>query len=109
MAEAIGELEFLITEHDFTGPQVTQDGDYPLLLRVGYHRSDLDLQVTLMLSYMGEESVTAEVVEPRPGSRITLSEATAHTGYQMRRGISRHARAIREFLHQHPSEGPDLS
>jgi hypothetical protein len=102
VAEATSRLEFLLLEHGFAGPEVTQDGDYPLLIRVSYHRSDLDVEESLILSYGGEEHVTASVVHPSPVSgsagRTEISTGTAHTGFQMRRALDRHAQALREFL-----------
>lgn len=87
MAEATRKLEFLIQEHGFTGPEITQDGDYPLLIRVSYHRSDLDLQESLVLSYGGEETVTADVVRPGP---TTPYHQAANRARETARGASRH-------------------
>jgi hypothetical protein len=102
VAEATNRLEFLLREHGFAGPEVTQDGDYPLLIRVSYHRSDVDVEESLILSYGGEEHITASVVHPSSVSgsadRIELSTGTAHTGFQVRRALDRHAQALREFL-----------
>jgi len=36
VAEATRRLGFLIREHGFAGPEITQDGDYSLLIRVVY-------------------------------------------------------------------------
>jgi hypothetical protein len=102
VAEATSRLEFLLREQGFAGPEVTQDGDYPLLIRVSYHRSDLDVEESLILSYGGEEHVTVSVVHSSSVSgsvgRIEVSMGTAHTGFQMRRALDRHAEALREFL-----------
>jgi hypothetical protein len=111
VAEAASRLGFLVQEHGFVGPEATQEGDYPLLIRVSYHRSDLDVQESLVLSYGGEEYVMADVVHPSsacgPATRTKLSEATAHTGFQMRRALDRHAQALREFLSmQQPGPRP---
>lgn len=107
VAEATGRLGFLIREYGFAGPEVTQDRDYPLLIRVSYHRGDLDAEVTLILSYMGEEYVTAEVVHTSPASgsvkRTEVSRGTARTGFQMRKALDRHAQALHGFLSGHPS------
>lgn len=100
--ETISKLEFLIQEHGFAGPEVTRENDYPLLIRVSYHRGDLDVEVSLILSYGGEEYVTADVVYRSPASgaatRTRVRESAAHTGFQMRRALGRHARALRELL-----------
>jgi hypothetical protein len=102
VAEATSRLGFLIQEHSFAGPEVTQEGEYPLLIRVSYHRSDLDVEEILILSYGGEEYVTADVVHSspasRPAMRTELSVGAAHTGFQMRQTLDRHAQALREFL-----------
>lgn len=109
VAEATSRLEFLLREHGFAGPEVTQDGEYPLLIRVSYHRSDLDVEESLILSYGGEEYVTASVVHSSlgsgPGHRTQLSMGTAHTGFQMRRALDRDARALRELFGK---QQPDL-
>jgi len=102
VAETTSRLGFLIQEHGFAGPEVTQEGDYPLLIRVSYHRSDLDVEESLILSYGGEEYVTADVVHSSAGSsaptRIKVSAGTVHTGFQMRQTLDRNTRALREFL-----------
>ena len=98
VAEATRRFEFLIQEHGFAGPEITQDGDYPLLIRVIYHRGDLDVIETLLLSYGGEEYVTADLVRQSPRGRTELPAGTAHTGFQMRRALDRHAEALRELL-----------
>jgi hypothetical protein len=60
--EAADRLDFLRTEYGFAGPEVVPDetGLYPLLRRVRYKRSDLTLEISLVLSYMGEEYVFGE-------------------------------------------------
>lgn len=55
MAEATSRLGFLIPEDSSAGPEVTQEGEYPAADRVSYHRSDLDVEEILILSYGGEE------------------------------------------------------
>ena len=112
MAETTSRLKFLLCEHGFVGPEVTQDGGYPLLIRVSYHRSDLDVEECLILSYGGEEYVTASLVHlspaSGPGHRSQVSTGTAHTGFQMRRALDRHAQALRELLgeQQHGASVP---
>src|ERR1700761_3760546 len=100
--EATSRLAFLCGEHGFAGPEVTDQDDYPLMICVSYHRADLDVEESLILSYGGEEYVTATVVHPgagqRPARRTEISADTAHTGFQMRRALDRQARAVQEFL-----------
>ena len=98
VAEATRRLGFLVEEHGFAGPEITQDGDYPLLLRVIYHRGDLDVIETLLLSYGGEEYVTTTLLRQNPARRAELAAGTAHTGFQMRRALDRHAQALRELF-----------
>jgi hypothetical protein len=105
VAEATRRLGFLIQEHGFAGPEITQDGDYPLMIRVIYHRSDLDVIETLLLSYGGEEYVTADLVDQSPARRTKLPAGTAHTGFQMRKALDRHAEALRELFGK---QQPDL-
>jgi hypothetical protein len=54
--EAVGRLDFLYAEYGFTGPDVAPDeaAVYPLLRRVRYWRTGLAIEITLVLSYMGE-------------------------------------------------------
>lgn len=102
VAEATSRLEFLLRDHGFAEPEVTRKGDYPLLIRVSYHRGDLDVEESLVLSYGGEEYVTASVLRSGPASgsvsRTEVAADTAHTGFQMRQALDRHAGALREFL-----------
>lgn len=101
--EVASRFGFLCEEHGFAGPLVVSDdsGVYPLLRRVRYERPGLAVEVSLVLSYMGEEYVAARLVaEDGPGSvrRIEFGVGTAHTGYQMRRALDRQADAVREEL-----------
>lgn len=103
VAEATSRLAFLCGEHGFAGPEVSgQQDDYPLVMCVRYHRADLDVEERLILSYGGEEYVTATVVYPpggqEPARRSDLGADTAHTGFQLRRALDRQAQAVREFL-----------
>jgi hypothetical protein len=54
---------------------------------VRYQRLGLAIEISLVLSYMGEEYVATELVsEDGSGSvrRTQIGSGTAHTGYQMR-------------------------
>jgi hypothetical protein len=111
VAETTSRLEFLLREHGFAGPEIAQQDGYPLVIRVSYHRSDLDVEESLILSYGGEEYCTASVVHtspsPGPARRTEVSTGTAHTGFQMRRALERNAQALREFLsRQEPDPRP---
>ena len=101
--EAADRLGFLRTEFGFNGPETVPDetGVYPLLRRVRFRRADLAVEVSLVLSHMGEEYVAADLVtEDESGSvrRAELGRGTTHTGYQMRRALDLQARAVRRAL-----------
>jgi len=102
VAEATARFAFLLTDHGFVGPEVEQSGEYPLLLRVRYHRIEVDVEETLILYYGGEETVSADLVFTDEVSgaltRETVSTHTAHTGYQMRRALDLHARELNNLL-----------
>jgi len=75
----------------------------PLLLRVRYGRADLAFEISLVLSYMGEEYVATDVLsEDDSGSvcRTQIGSTTAHTGYQMRHALDRQAEAVRRVLRE---------
>jgi len=106
--EAVGRLDFLYAEYGFTGPEVVPDeaGVYPLLRRVRYWRTGLAIEITLVLSYMGEEYVATELVsEDDSGSvrRTQIGSGAAHTGYQMRRALDRQAKTVRGILRSESS------
>jgi hypothetical protein len=101
--EAASRLDFLCTEYGFMGPEVVpgETGVYPLRRRVRYTRSGLAVEISLVLSYMGEEHVAADLVsEDDSGAirRTPIGSVTAHTGYQMRRALDRQAAAVRAVL-----------
>ena len=98
VAEATSRLSFLIQEHGFAAPEVTEDGNFPLVIHVIYHRGDLEMRESLVLSYGGEEYVTAHLEHKNPARRTELHAGTAHTGFQMWRALDRHALALREFF-----------
>ena len=103
VAEATSRLAFLCGEYGFVGPEVSgQQDDYPLVMWVRYHRADLDVEESLILSYGGEEYVTAAVVYPisdqARARRTEIGADTAHTGFQLRRALDRQAQAVRESL-----------
>ena len=107
-SEAAGRLGFLCAEYGFMGPEVVPDeaGAYPLLRRVCYRRTGLAIEISLVLSYMGEEYVATELVsEGGSGSvrRTQIRSGAAHTGYQMRRALDRQAAAVRSVLRDESS------
>lgn len=101
--EATARLGFLRTEFGFTGPEVVQDetGVYPLLRRIRFDRADLEIEVSLVLSYMGEEYVAVHLVavdESGSNRRAEIGHRTARTGYQMRRALDLQAEAVRKLM-----------
>lgn len=104
--EAADRLGFLRAEFGFTGPLPVpgENGTYPLLLRVLFERPGLSVEISLVLSYMGEEYVAADLVaKDESGSvrRTELGRATAHTGYQMRHALDMQAHTVRTALGGH--------
>jgi hypothetical protein len=105
-SEAADRLGFLPAEFGFTGPVPVrgENGPYPLLLRVRFARPGLSVEISLVLSYMGEEYVAADLVaedESGWGRRTEIGRGTAHTGYQMRHALARQAHAVRRALGGH--------
>jgi hypothetical protein len=103
VAEAAGRLDFLCAEYGFTGPEVMPDEArvYPLLRTVRYRRTGCAIEISLVLSYMGEEYVAAELVSEDgsgPVRRAQIGSGAAHTGYQMRRALDRQAETVRNVL-----------
>ena len=110
--EVANRLDFLRTEHGFTGPKVVpgQTGVYPLLRSVRYEHTGLVAEISLVLSYMGEEYMATDVLsEDDSGSvcRMQMGSGTAPTGYQMRRALDRQVGAVREVLRKRMPLCPD--
>lgn len=66
-----------------------------------FGRADLAVEISLVLSYMGEEYVSADLVaQDDAGSvrRTEIGRNTAHTGYQMRRALDLQAQVARRVL-----------
>jgi hypothetical protein len=80
--EAAGKLDFLCAEYGFTGPEVVSDeaGTYPLLRRVRYQRTGLATEISLVLSYMGEE-----LSLPNSYLRMVPDRSAAHRSVPARR------------------------
>lgn len=119
VAEAGGRLGAVLAELGFVGPEIVGDtGAFPLVIEVRYHRADVTVQCQLVLAYSGEEYVSTSLLwagdGPDHARRVKVGDNTAHTGYQMRRALDRHAEAVSEGLEQvratamhDPSEGID--
>lgn len=102
-AEAGSRLGAVVAELGFVGPEVIGDpGAFPLVIEVRYHRAEVTVQCRLVLAYGGEEYVSTSLLWAGDGSsdarRVEVGENTAHTGYQMRRALDRHAEAVSEQL-----------
>jgi len=75
-----------------------ETGVYPLLRRVRYKHADLAFEISVVLSYMGEEYVATTLVSgdrSGPVRRTQIGSNTAHTGYRMRRALMGTGRQIR--------------
>lgn len=105
-AETASRLGFLSADYGFTGPDTVQDGDddvYPVLRTLRYRRGQLTVEISLILSYMGEEYITATVVsagETGAARRSPVGQSAAHSGYQMRRSLDRQAEAVRRLVRE---------
>jgi len=78
-----------------------ETGVYPLLRRIRFDRADLEIEVSLVLSYMGEEYVAVHLVavdESGSNRRAEIGHRTARTGYQMRRALDLQAEAVRKLM-----------
>ena len=103
VAEAGCRLEAVLAELGFVGPEIAGDASaFPLVIEVRYHRAEVTVQCQLVLAYGGEEYVSTSVLwagdGPQDTRRVKVGESTAHTGYQMRRALDRHAEAVSEGL-----------
>jgi hypothetical protein len=99
-------LDLLCAEYGFKGPKVVPSETgvyYPLLRTVRYKRTRLVLEISLVLSYMGEEYAATHscprTIPDQSAARRSVS-STARTGYQMRRALDRQAEAARRMLYE---------
>jgi hypothetical protein len=102
-AEAERRFRFLATEYGFNGPEVIGASDeYPLMLTLRYSRGALAVEISLVLSYMGEECVTTRITpaDRAQSPRDEITRDAAHTGYQMRRAIDHQAEAVLAIISQ---------
>jgi len=101
-AEAIARMSFLVEDLGFLGPEFDdRSTSYPVVMTLRYHRAPMHVEVSLILSYAGEECIaTSLVIGPAdPGSvRSEIGTDTAHTGYQMRKALDRQSDALRKKL-----------
>ena len=75
----------------------------PSLRTLRYRRGHLTVEISLILSYMGEEYITAALVSACDAGAVRRSPAgqsAARTGYQMRRALDRQADAIRRLVRE---------
>ncbi|MFD0035779.1 hypothetical protein ACWGDS_30720 [Streptomyces sp. NPDC055059] len=103
VAEARSRFGVVLEGLGFAGPEVDQSEDtYPLVMHVRYHRGDVTVDTSLILTYAGEEYVCTSLLwarnAPNRARRVTVGEDTAHTGYQMRRALEKHAQATPELV-----------
>lgn len=99
VAETTAKFEFLLHEHGFAEPQAAQHGEFPMLLTVSYRRADLEVDVSLVQTYAGEEHIDTCVTAISPnsrGSRTEVGSDTARTGFQMQQVLDRQAQALSE-------------
>ena len=72
------------------------------MLTLRYSRGALAVEISLVLSYMGEEHVITRITpaDRARSARDEISRDTAHTGYQIRRAIDHHAEAVLALIPQ---------
>jgi hypothetical protein len=109
VAEASSRFGTALEGLGFTGPEVEQGQDaHPLTMSIRYRRGDVTVETFMVLAHGGEEYVCTSLswVRDAPNSarRVEVATDTAHTGYQMRRALDRHAQAVPDLL-RHPDRG----
>jgi hypothetical protein len=101
-AEAGTRMNFLVEDLGFLGPEFDdRSTSYPVVMTLVYHRAPMHVEVSLILSYAGEEYIaTSLVVGPADlgSERSEIGTDTAHTGYQMRLALDRQTEALRKKL-----------
>ena len=99
---ATDRLGFLFDDRGFAGPEVERPWDrIPAITRVRYHRSDLIVEVSHVVGFMGEDYVETRCLRKDGGGEgdwIALGHNTTHTGYQLRRALDLQARAVCAYL-----------
>ena len=94
VAETGRRFGFLARDYGFNGPEVTgAEDEYPLMRTVCYRRGGLEVEISLVLAYAGEEYVSTLVTRDDDAgpARHESGRAAAHTGYQMRRALDHQA------------------
>ncbi|MEU5060278.1 MULTISPECIES: hypothetical protein [unclassified Streptomyces] len=102
-AEARSRFGVALEGLGFASPEVDQSQEtYPLVMHVRYHRGDVTVDTSLVLAYAGEEYVHTSLLwagaSPSRARSVTVGEDTAHTGYQMRRALDKHAQAAPDLI-----------
>jgi hypothetical protein len=102
-AEACGRVGAVLEQLGFVGPEAGEvDARIPGNRSVLYHRADATVETMLVFWYGGEEYVDTVITWKADGPdgerRVSAGHITAHTGYQMRRALDRHAQALPELL-----------
>jgi hypothetical protein len=99
---ATDRLSFLPDDHGFAGPEIERPGDrIPAIAHVRYHRSDVTIEVTHVVGFMGENYVETRCRRKDgngEGSWAALGSNATHTGYQLRRALGLQVQAIRSRL-----------
>lgn len=101
VAEASGSFESALDGLGFSAPEVISErNEYPLMMELRYHRVDVVVQTRLILAYGGEEYVDTALLwaDGESTRHLKIGEDKAHTGYQMRRALGRHAQAVSDAL-----------
>lgn len=99
---------FLVVNYGFNGPELIGAGDeYPLVRTLRYSRGGLGAEISLVLTYMGEEYISTVITRDDPPGlrRDEIGHDTAHTGYQMRRALDRRSEAVLPLISQIDPDG----
>jgi hypothetical protein len=99
---AVERLSFLADDYGFVGPEIERPGDrIPAIDQVRYHRSDVSVEVTHVVGFMGENHIETRCRGKDgsgEGNWTTLGSNPARTGHQLRRALALQAQAIRSYL-----------
>jgi hypothetical protein len=89
-------MQFLLDDQGFAGPE-RPHARIPGITHIRYRRSDLIIEVSHVVGYMGENHVETRCLrtdDDGHGDWIALGDTTTRTGYQLRRALDLQARAI---------------
>lgn len=97
--EAAKRFAYLVSEFGFTGPEVV-DGTFRWWFEVGvrYLKGGTVVEAGLVLGPMGEDYVRTELRRGPEEDPVEVGSNTAHTAYQMRRGLDLQSQALRTVL-----------